>query len=120
MNLVAWVQRDGVAWVTAHRWFHAGLLPVPARRVGRLILVEERAGEPGPRLFTAVYARVSSADQKAGLDRQVAGVTAWATAQQIADMTEMLTSMWGRLYRKGAAANCARRAVDAAADGAAA
>jgi predicted site-specific integrase-resolvase len=32
---------------------------------------------------TAVYARVSSADQKLGLDRQVARVTAWATAQQI-------------------------------------
>jgi predicted site-specific integrase-resolvase len=30
-----------------------------------------------------VYARVSSADQKADLDRQVARVTAWATAQQI-------------------------------------
>ena len=32
---------------------------------------------------TAVYARVSSADQKADLDRQVARVTAWATTQQI-------------------------------------
>jgi predicted site-specific integrase-resolvase len=30
-----------------------------------------------------VYARVSSADQNADLDRQVARVTAWATAQQI-------------------------------------
>jgi predicted site-specific integrase-resolvase len=31
-----------------------------------------------------VYARVSSADQKADLDRQVVRVTAWATDQQIA------------------------------------
>jgi predicted site-specific integrase-resolvase len=30
-----------------------------------------------------VYARVSSADQKADLDRQVARVTAWATAEQV-------------------------------------
>jgi predicted site-specific integrase-resolvase len=30
-----------------------------------------------------VYARVSSADQKADLDRQVALVTAWAPTQQI-------------------------------------
>jgi predicted site-specific integrase-resolvase len=30
-----------------------------------------------------VYARVSSADQKTDLDRQVARVTAWASAQQI-------------------------------------
>jgi predicted site-specific integrase-resolvase len=32
---------------------------------------------------TAVYARVSSADQKPDLDRQVARVTAWATAQNL-------------------------------------
>jgi predicted site-specific integrase-resolvase len=72
-----------VARVTAYRWFHAGLLPVPARKVGRLILVDEPAGEAGRRGRTAVYARVSSADQKADLDRQVARVTAWATAEQI-------------------------------------
>ncbi len=33
-----------------------------------------------PRGRTVVYARVSSADQKADLDRQVARVTAWATS----------------------------------------
>ena len=31
-----------------------------------------------------MYARVSSADQEAGLDRQIARVTAWATGQGIA------------------------------------
>lgn len=36
--------------------------------------------EPSSR--TAVYARVSSAGQRADLDRQVARVTAWATTQQ--------------------------------------
>jgi predicted site-specific integrase-resolvase len=36
----------------------------------------------------------------------------------VGDMTEILTSMWARLYGKRAAANRARRAVDAAvADG---
>jgi predicted site-specific integrase-resolvase len=83
MNLAAWAERNGVARVTAYRWFRAGLLLVPARRVGRLILVDEPIGEAGPRARTAVYARVSSADQKADLDRQVARVTAWATAEQI-------------------------------------
>lgn len=83
MNLAAWAERNGVARVTAYRWFHAGLLPVPARKVGRLILVDEPIGEAGPRARTAVYARVSSADQNADLDRQVARVTAWATAEQI-------------------------------------
>jgi predicted site-specific integrase-resolvase len=83
MNLAAWAERNGVARVTAYRWFRAGVLPVPARKVGRLILVDESAGDAGPQPRTAVYARVSSADQKADLDRQVARVTAWATAEQI-------------------------------------
>ncbi|MEO8815377.1 MAG: IS607 family transposase [Mycobacterium sp.] len=187
MNLAVWAQRDGVARVTEYRWFRAGLLPVTARRVGRLILVDELiGGEAGPRARTAVYARVSSADQRADLDRQVAWVTAWATAQEIPvdrivtevgsalnghrrkflallrdpsvqrivvehrdrfyrfgseyvqaalaaqgrelvvvdspevdddlmrDMTEILTSMCARLYGKRAAANRAKRAVEAA------
>ncbi|VAZ69593.1 hypothetical protein LAUMK40_05756 [Mycobacterium kansasii] len=83
MNLAAWAERNGVARVTAYRWFRAGLLPVPARKVGRLILVDEPGRSAGLRGRTAVYARVSSADQKADLDRQVARVTAWATAEQI-------------------------------------
>jgi predicted site-specific integrase-resolvase len=83
MNLAAWAERNGVARVTAYRWFRTGLLPVPARRVGRLIVVDEPIGAAGLRGRTAVFARVSSADQKADLDRQVARVTAWATDQQI-------------------------------------
>lgn len=83
MNLAAWAERNGVAGVTAYRWFQAGLLPVPARGVGRLILVDGSVAETGRLGQTAVYARVSSADQKSDLDRQVARVTVWATGQQI-------------------------------------
>jgi predicted site-specific integrase-resolvase len=83
MNLAAWAEGNGVARVTAYRWFRTGLLPVPARKVGCLILVDEPSREAGRRSRTAVYARLSSADQKADLDRQVARVTAWATAEQI-------------------------------------
>jgi predicted site-specific integrase-resolvase len=83
MNLAVWAERNGVARVTAYRWFRAGLLPVPARKVGGLILVNDPAAEDARRGRTAVYARVSSADQKPDLDRQVARVTAWATAEQI-------------------------------------
>jgi predicted site-specific integrase-resolvase len=84
MNLGAWAERNGVARVTGYGWFRAGLLPVSAQRVGRLILVdEEPIGAAGRRSRTAVCARVLSADQKADLDRQVARVAAWATAGQI-------------------------------------
>ncbi|MGA9361172.1 MAG: IS607 family transposase [Mycobacterium sp.] len=83
MNLAAWAECNGVARVTAYRWFRAGLLPVTARKVGRLILVEDPSLPAQPRSRTAAYARVSSADQKAALDWQVARITAWATTQQI-------------------------------------
>ncbi len=83
MSLAAWAERNGVSRVTAYRWFHAGLLPVPSGKVERLIVVDEPIGEAGPRGRTAVYARVSSAGEKANLDQQVARVTAWATAEQI-------------------------------------
>ena len=71
---------QGIHPVTAYRWFRDGKLPVPARRVGGLILVDA----PGSAAATgsvAVYARVSSADQRTDLDRQVARVTAWATGE---------------------------------------
>jgi len=71
---------QGIHPVTAYRWFRDGTLPVPARRVGGLILVDA----PGSAAATgsvAVYARVSSADQRTDLDRQVARVTAWATGE---------------------------------------
>lgn len=83
MNLAVWAERNGVAGVTAYRWFRVGLLLVPAVKVGRLILVDEPTADTGVDRRTAVYARVSSADRKADLDRQVARVTAWATSQQI-------------------------------------
>jgi predicted site-specific integrase-resolvase len=83
MNLAVWAERSGVARVRACRWFHAGLLAVAAQRVGRLILVNDAVAEIARHGRTAVYARVLSADQKAGLDRRVARVTGWATAERI-------------------------------------
>ncbi len=54
---------------------------MPARKVGRLILVDEAALEPtAVNVDTAVvYARVSSVDRPSDLDQQIARVAAWAT-----------------------------------------
>jgi predicted site-specific integrase-resolvase len=83
VNLKEWAARQGVGYATARRWFTDGRLPVPARKVGGLILVDEPSActDTGT---AVVYARVSSADQKDDLDRQVARVTAWATSQGVA------------------------------------
>ena len=117
MNLAAWAQRNGVARVTAYRWFHAGLLPVPARKVGRLILVDEPNEKASACLRTAVYARVSSADQKVDLDRQVARVTAWATVQQI-PVDKVVTGVGRSRNRRGpksrSSTPLSRPAVDSA------
>ncbi|HEV8562420.1 MAG TPA: IS607 family transposase [Actinophytocola sp.] len=82
MNLKEWARRQGVHPTTAYRWFREGTLPVPARQVGRLILVE--APEPGRVDRTVVYCRVSSADQKDDLERQAGRVTAWTAGQGLA------------------------------------
>ena len=82
MNLKQWAASQGVSYATARRWFDAGTLPVPAYQVGRLIVI----GDPVPAApvgSTVVYARVSCADQRPYLDRQVARVTAWATGQHL-------------------------------------
>ena len=81
VNLKQWAEREGVHHVTAYRWFREGRLPVPARKVGRLILVDVSGSRERAAESVVVYARVSSADQRADLDRQVARVTGWATGQ---------------------------------------
>ena len=40
VNLKEWALAQGVHPVTAYRGFREGKLPVPARRAGRLILVD--------------------------------------------------------------------------------
>lgn len=82
MNLKEWAATQGISSETAYRWFHAGKLPVPARKIGGLILVDS----PNPEAkkgSVVLYARVSSSDQKDDLDRQVGRVTSWATSQGI-------------------------------------
>jgi putative resolvase len=84
VNLADWAESVGVSRHTAYRWFREGTLPVPAERVGRLILVRTAAVGDGPAGGVVVYARVSSHDQHADLDRQVARLTAWVTGQALA------------------------------------
>lgn len=186
MNLKEWASATGISYATARRRYESGTLPVPTYRLGRLIMVGEPVtGVDSGTGQVVVYARVSSADQKADLERQVARVTVWATDQKLAvdrvvtevgsalnghrkkflallrdptvttivvehrdrfarfgaeyveaalaaegrrllvvdpaevdddlvrDVTEILTSLCARLYGRRAAANRARRAVEA-------
>jgi putative resolvase len=80
VNLTEWARTQGVHPQTAYRWFREGTLPVPAQRVGpRTILVNvEASTSPEAVGGLGLYARVSSHDQKADLERQVARLTRWA------------------------------------------
>jgi len=84
--------------------------------MGKLILVGDLdAGRVSSRL-TAVYARVSSADQRDDLDRQVARVCSWAEVDGdlVRDMTEVLTSFYARAGGRRAAEHRAAKALAAA------
>ena len=80
MNLTEWARAQGIHVQTAYRWYREGKLPVPARKVGRLILVSPQtaAGSVRKAESAGLYARVSSHDQKPSLDGQVARLSAWA------------------------------------------
>lgn len=79
MNGTEWADAQGIHVTTAYRWYREGALPVPSQKVGRLILVSpDTAADPSPQGGAGLYARVSSPDQRADLDRQVARLSAWA------------------------------------------
>lgn len=80
VNLTEWARAQGVHPQTAYKWFREGTLPVSAQRVGpRTILVNVDAATTAEDVGgLGLYARVSSHDQKADLERQVARLSAWA------------------------------------------
>jgi predicted site-specific integrase-resolvase len=68
MKLSDWAKQQGIAYITAWRWFKAGKLPVKASKTpsGAILI------DPSPVVADEawIYARVSSYPKKADLDRQ--------------------------------------------------
>ncbi|HLH67703.1 MAG TPA: hypothetical protein VKY90_01395, partial [Candidatus Dormibacteraeota bacterium] len=65
VNSKQWAPEQGIPPVTASRWFSSGTLPVPARRVGHLILGDAPA-PPGRRAAAHRAARAMAALQHDG------------------------------------------------------
>ena len=85
MKLSEWAAQQGVHYQTAWRWWKQGTLPVPARQLATgTVLVDVPRPSAGAAGRVAVYARVSSHDQRGDLDRQVSRVMAWAGGQHLA------------------------------------
>jgi len=96
MKLSDWARQQGISYITAWRWFWAGKLPVPARQLPTgTILVEA----PCPEGITVLYARVSSADQREDLERQVQRLQAFAQEQgwtEVKVVTEIGSGLNGK------------------------
>jgi putative resolvase len=80
VKLAAWARSVGVHPQTAYAWVREDRMPVPFRRLASgtiLVVVVEQSGDQ----WVVLYARVSSHDQRADLDRQVSRLTEWARSE---------------------------------------
>lgn len=100
MNLTEWARANGVRPATAYAWFKAGTLPVKAVRVNSrsIVVLPEDEEVPVAREGVGLYARVSSHDQKADLERQLARLERWsdlAGLEVVARVAEVGSGMNG-------------------------
>ncbi|MFF6995182.1 IS607 family transposase [Streptomyces sp. NPDC008313] len=80
MKLSEWARQQGVSYQTAWRWVKAGRMPVPVRQApsGTWLVAEPAPDVSAASGRVVAYCCVSSAGQKADLDRQVSRVVAGA------------------------------------------
>lgn len=71
MKLSAWAKSKGIAYVTAHRWFQNGKLPVKAYQMPSGTIIVEENNTVNPNNSAHIYARVSSYNKKDDLQRQI-------------------------------------------------
>lgn len=100
MKLSAWAKQQGISYKTAWRMWKEGRLPIPAEQLptGTVVLHPPEMKYQG----VALYARVSSVDQKDDLDRQLARLTDYAVAHHLT-ITQAVKEIGSGLngHRKG-------------------
>ena len=80
MRLSVWAELQGISYKTAWRMWKAKTLPVPAYQLATgTVVVDAKPQVSG----VAVYARVSSNDQKGDLDRQLSRLSEHAVANKM-------------------------------------
>src|SRR5215510_16291637 len=98
MKLREWAIKQSVSYRTALRWFHGGTLPVEAEQMATgtiIVKLETIFGDQK----AALYARVSSSNQKTNLDPQVVRLTHFAVENELsiaAVITEVGSAMNGK------------------------
>lgn len=101
VKLSEWAKQQGLAYKTAHRMFKAGTLPLRSEQFATGTIIVHPAA-PAARERVALYGRVSSADQKEDLGRQMvrlrdfAASKGWEVALEVVDIGSGLNG-----HRKG-------------------
>jgi putative resolvase len=92
VKLSDYAKQVGVTYKTAYQWWKAGQLDAYQLPTGTIIVREAKPSATG----VALYARVSSADQKADLTRQMQRLRDYAAArgyQVMAEVTEIASGL---------------------------
>jgi putative resolvase len=95
MKLSQYAKKVGISYKTAWRWYKAGTLDAYQTPTGMVVVRDPQAEKSGIGRI-ALYARVSSADQKSDLDRQVQRLRDYAAARgyQVAkEVTEIASGL---------------------------
>lgn len=79
MKLSQYAKKVGITYKTAWRWYKAGALDAYQTPTGMVVVRDPQAEKPVTGRI-ALYARVSSADQKSDLERQVQRLRDYAAA----------------------------------------
>ncbi|MHB8154331.1 MAG: IS607 family transposase [Vulcanimicrobiaceae bacterium] len=82
MKLAEWAQRQGISYTTAWRWVKNDAMPVPWCKTPSGTILVGAAMEEKP-ATVALYARVSSHDQRRDLDRQLARLSHYAAENDL-------------------------------------
>lgn len=95
MKLSQYAKKVGVTYKTAYRWYRAGTLDAYQTATG-IIIVRDKQDEKPVTGRIALYARVSSADQKVDLERQLHRLRDYAAGKgyQVAkEVTELASGL---------------------------
>jgi predicted site-specific integrase-resolvase len=98
MKLREWAEKQGISYRTALQWFHTGTLPVEAEQMATGTIIVKLEAFLGDQK-AALYARVSSSDQKTNLDSQLVRLSHFAVENKLsiaAVITEVGSAMNGK------------------------
>jgi putative resolvase len=80
MKLIDYAHKMGISYKTAWRWYKAGKLPGKQMDTGTILVMEDET-EKSASTKVAVYARVSSAENRSNLDSQAERLVNYCAAR---------------------------------------